>query len=645
MKDYGFARVAAAVPQVSLGGIQANLEAVISLCDRGKKEEVDILLFPELVLSSYSCEDLFYQPILLRKVEEALLELAEKSFSYPFPIVLGLPLMHHSLLYNCAAVVYQGEILGVVPKVYLPSRGEFYESRWFQSGWDQRGGALWLGGREIPFGVDLLFQDRKNPLLRFGVEICEDLWAPTPPGVSLALGGALLLLNPSASDEIMGKGHFRKNLIAAQGIRCLAAYAYASVGPGESTRDAFFGGRAFIYERGKMIREGASFSLEDQFLWGDVDLESIDYKRLKSSSFSQAAQYNPATLRVIPYDGGEERRPPAPSLSAHPFLPTNEEERGALCEEILSIQVGALAGRLRNIGCDTLVLGLSGGLDSTLALLVALKAFRLLGLPLQGLRCYTLPGFGTTRRTLGNVLALCREWDIPLEEVDVKEICQAQLGVLGHSGAPQGNVYENVQARQRTLFLMNKANMLGGIVLGTGDLSELALGWCTYGGDHMSMYAINAGVPKTVIPRLLASWIGGEENQRVRDILQDIINTPISPELLPPDGKGEIAQKTEDLVGPYELHDFFLYHMLQRGAGAKKIYYLAGLAFAERYSKGIIKKWLIQFLKRFFSQQFKRSCMPDGPKVSHVSLSPRGDWRMPSEGTAELWIQELESLE
>lgn len=649
MKQYGFARICAAVPSVKPAAVEKNLEWIIDLIHEVKEEEPDLLLLPELCISGYSCSDLFRQTTLLQKSREALMSLAEESVNLDFPVIAGLPLVINSALYNCAAVLSRGRILGIVPKTYLPNSNEFYEQRWFSSGRSCTEDTIDLAGGKIPFGTDLIFQDDKNPLMRFAIEICEDLWSPLPPSTGLSLGGALIIANPSASNELVGKAEYRKQVTSQQSARCIAAYAYASAGPGESTTDTVYGGHALIHENGRLLKEGERFQTKSSWICSDTDLEFLEHQRLSSPSWSQSIDFEAVPCRTIYYEGEKtglnKKIEILRTVDSHPFVPSSNEDRKERCREIFSIQSTALAARLRHIGCRAAVLGLSGGLDSTLALLVAQEAFKRAELPLEGLQCFTMPGFGTTKRTKGNAEFLCEELGIPLEVIDIRNISTIQLQELDHSGEPSDVAYENVQARQRTMYLMNKANMIGGIVIGTGDLSELALGWCTYNGDHMSMYAVNTGVPKTLVRYLVQFVADQQENRRAAEILYDIIDTPISPELLPPDKKGDIAQKTEDVIGPYELHDFFLYQIVRCGFGPAKTFRLAETAFADRYDGVTIKKWLRHFIWRFFTQQFKRSCLPDGPKVGTIALSPRGDWRMPSDSDPEIWLKELESID
>ena len=646
MKKFNIARIAVLAPPVKTAAVDKNFRQIQESVNRISKESPDLVLLPELCISGYSCGDLFRQQTLLQQSAKALSELAALSSSWEFPVITGLPLVYNSRLYNCAAVIGNGSILGIVPKTFLPNSNEFYEQRWFSTGGEEKGLTLSLNDQDIPFGTDLIFTDRANPLFRFGIEICEDLWTPLPPSTFLALAGALLIANPSASNELVGKAEYRKTVTAQQSARCIAAYAYASAGPGESTTDTVYGGHTMIYENGHLLAEGERFCQEGTAIIRDVDLEFLEHERLNSPSFSQTVQKEKDRLkdfRFIPFQTEKEQeiKKLQRVVNPHPFVPASHHDRDERCREIFSIQSTGLVSRLRHIGCKDVVLGLSGGLDSTLALLVTAEAFKRLGLNLAGLHCYTMPGFGTTGRTKSNAQLLCEEMEIPIETLDIKEVCNLQMRELDHSGTPSDVAYENVQARQRTMYLMNKANMIGGIVIGTGDLSELALGWCTYNGDHMSMYAVNTGVPKTLVRYLVQFVADQQPDKKAARILYDIIDTPISPELLPPDRQGNIAQKTEDLIGPYELHDFFLYHCIRCGFSPAKTWMLAEEAFLEKYDRQTIGKWLERFVRRFFSQQFKRSCLPDGPKVGTIALSPRGDWRMPSDADVEGWLKNL----
>ncbi len=645
-EGHDFVRICCAVPPVKPGDVRRNGQFLEETARRAAGEGAGVVLFPELALTGYTCGDLFFQASLIEAAREELLRLAGALADLEASFVIGLPLSVGGGLYNTAAVVSSGSIRGIVPKTHIPNNNEYYEARWFSPGSRLPADHVYLG-EKVPFGTDLLFTGGG---FTFAVEICEDLWSPLPPSTYAALAGAQVILNPSASNELVGKADYRRDLIRQQSARLLCAYAYASAGPGESTTDTVFGGHSLICENGALLAENGRFTREGDLLFADGDLEFLNHERHNSSSFREtlASLDKPFRTVDIPrplWNQGKAQRP----LARHPFVPDRPEWREKRCREIFSIQAEGLVTRLSHIGCQEVVLGLSGGLDSTLALLVVEEAFLRLGWDRKGIRCYTMPGFGTTARTKGNAEKLCEALDIPCEVVDIAAVSTAQLEQLDHSPDARDITYENVQARQRTMFLMNKSNQLKGIVIGTGDLSELALGWCTYNGDHMSMYAVNTGVPKTLVKYLVeyvAHTIEADRPDRAAaaPVLRDIIATPISPELLPPDEKGNIAQKTEDQVGPYELHDFFLYQIVRCGASPAKVLFLALQAFEGAYPPPVIFKWLRTFYWRFFSQQFKRSCLPDGPKVGTIALSPRGDWRMPSDASVNLWLEELNGL-
>ncbi len=651
LADFGYIRTASAVPPVKPGAVVFNCENTLELMKESAAAGVGITVFPELGITGYTCSDLFQQDSLLRSAETAAVYLAEATKKIQGIFIIGLPLRFNGRLLNCALVIGGGKIHGAVPKIIIPNYREFYESRWFAGGGRIKNEEIRYGGTSIPLGSDLLFSCLSPDSgldITFGIEICEDLWSPAPPSGSQSTAGAQIIFNPSASNELVGKAAYRGELIRQQSARCLAAYVYASAGVGESTTDTVFGGHCIIAENGGVLAESERFSREGTLLTADIDIDFINHERINSTTFSQGADLAEARYRRIEVavklpqvSAGELNR----RLARNPFVPAVSADLEARCREIFAIQSAGLASRLLHIGCKNVVIGLSGGLDSTLALLVTVEAFREAGLDISGIKAYTMPGFGTSGRTLGNVEKLSKALGVPLETINIGDICTTQLQDLNHSGRPEDTAYENVQARQRTMHLMNKSNMVGGIVIGTGDLSELALGWCTYNGDHMSMYAVNTGVPKTLVKFLVSYAAETWATPEAAVVLHDIVDTPISPELLPPDANGEIAQKTEDTIGPYELHDFFLYHAVRCGTAPRKVFLLAYSVFAEVHSREVILKWLRSFYRRFFSQQFKRSCLPDGPKVGTISLSPRGDWRMPSDADARLWIEELEGLD
>ena len=633
MKD--FVRVAAAVPRVRPADVKGNLASVKRVYADAVKAGAQAVVFPELCLTGYTCADLFYQGALLDAAEKALADFiafaAESSASGPLAAI-GLPVRSAGRIFNCAAVVVGGELVGVVPKTYLPSTHEFYESRWFASALEATAAEVTLCGRTVPFGNDLVFDAGAAV---YGVEICEDMWTANPPSTRLTLHGANVILNLSGSNELIGKTDYRRALVVGQSARCLSAYVYTGAGVGESTTDLVFGGHALVAENGTLLAEGARFVRGEHMTLADVDVGFLDFERSANFAYRQAAQTTTPVRRVARARVADDPPARAPLLRAvdpHPFVPSASADRNARCEEILAIQSTGLATRLEAIRCADVVVGLSGGLDSALALLVCVEAFRRLGLDRKGIHAFTLPGFGTTKRTKGNAELLCAGLGVPLETIDIAPMARQHLKDLGRDESVKDITYENTQARGRTYLLMDKANQLGGLVIGTGDLSELALGWCTYNGDHMSMYGVNAGVPKTLV-KYIVRWYAEEalKGGAAAKALLDILDTPVSPELLPANADGTIAQVTEDKVGPYELHDFFLYHFLRRGASKEKIAFLARIAFDGVYDDATVAKWLDVFFRRFCQQQFKRSCMPDGPKVGSINLSPRGDWRMPSD--------------
>lgn len=642
LQALGLVRVAVGSPELKVADVNFNRGQITELAVQARQQGCQVLLLPELCLTGYSCGDLFYQPLLQQQSIEALQQLTRDTRELSLVLVVGLPIQVDGRLYNCAALLVDGQICGLVPKTYLPNSAEFYEERWFSSASRATVDSVNLDGTEIPFGADLLFTASNNPQCCIGLEICEDLWAVEPPSGSLAVAGATLLLNPSASPEVLGKQAYRQQLVCSQSARCLAAYAYASAGPGESSTDLVYAGHSLIAENGQLLTETERFSFDSQLAWADVDLTRLQTERLRNTSFADAWV---SDLRIVDFKLGESSVSSlARPISSRPFVPEGESERDARCEEIFAIQTTGLAKRLRHTGSQQVVIGISGGLDSTLALLVAVRAFDKLGLSRTGIVAVTMPGFGTTARTRGNAEKLSELLGVTLRVISIDAAVHQHFADIEHDATRHDITYENAQARERTQVLMDVANQVGGLVIGTGDLSELALGWCTYNGDHMSMYGVNAGVPKTLV-RYLVDWCAetvfdGEATK----VLHDIGATPVSPELLPPDKNGEIGQKTEETVGPYELHDFFLYHAVRLHYPPTKIFAFAGQAFAGRYESAIILKWLEVFFRRFFSQQFKRSCLPDGPKVGSVALSPRGDWRMPSDASVNLWLTDLEAL-
>jgi NAD+ synthase (glutamine-hydrolysing) len=610
-----------------------------SACDKGVK----IIVFPELSITAYTCADLFHQDTLLEDAQSQLCRIMEKTAKSSIISIVGLPITLDSQLYNCAVVIQSGKLLGVVPKTYIPNHSEFYEQRWFATGNKAVSSTVFLCGREVPFGTDLVFEDIFQKNICFGIEICEDLWVPVPPSSYLAMNGASIIFNLSASNEIIGKYEYRKELVRQQSAKCIAGYIYTSSNINESTTDVLFGGHALISEYGKVLGESERFLFEEQLIYSEIDFQKLQSDRRKNTSFLECMPVGERTYRRVQFELG---KPDNGSLSRYidpnPFVPSSTIIRDKRCSEIFSVQTSALAKRMKHTGLKHAVIGVSGGLDSTLALLVTVKAFDKLNISRENIIAVTMPGFGTTNETYTNAVNLMKSLKVSLREINIKDACLQHFKDIGHDATVHDVTYENVQARERTQILMDMANKTGGLVIGTGDLSELALGWCTYNGDHMSMYSVNCSIPKTLV-KFLVRWVANNMvNSMTKDVLYKILDTPISPELLPPDEKGEINQKTEDIIGPYELHDFFLYHMLRYGASPSKIMFLAKTAFRDNYKEDEIKKCLRIFLKRFFSQQFKRSCLPDGPKVGSISLSPRGDWRMPSDAQANSWLNDLD---
>ena len=726
MRD-GFIKAAAVTPSVRVADVEYNTEQIIAGISDAHRQGAKLIVFPELCISGYSCRDIFYNDLLLDKCTEALFKIAQASAEVDALICVGLPVSYNGKLYNTAAVLNHGRIIGLVPKLNIPNYGEFYETRQFTPGFfepvglrlcDITGGSKSYAGVDVknclnnadktaetgpdkdkvaassactgtrhvlssyvtvPFGAGLIFQCSSMPLLRLGVEICEDLWVPIPPSTGLALNGALVIANLSASNEITGKSSYRRELVAEQSGRTYTAYIYANASWEESTQDVVFSGHSIIAEAGTVLKESSLFSTG--VITTELDLKLINSRREHMSTYPAAdrasagaafSAQGPQTCSSAYACGadniygstsniyGSRRDASAPYtvsfdleltdtaitrfIDPHPFVPSDNAKRERRCEEILDIQTYGLMKRIRHTHSKAVVIGISGGLDSTLALTVAVRAFDKLGLSREGIIGVTMPGFGTTDRTYDNAVSLIRELGISFKEINISDAARLHFKQIGHDESVHDTTYENVQARMRTLLLMNIANQAGGLVVGTGDMSELALGWATYNGDHMSMYGVNAGVPKTLVRYLVAYYADYCSTDKVKAILYDVLDTPVSPELLPPESDGSIAQKTEDLVGPYELHDFFLYHFMRNNSSPSRILRLALIAFGQSYSKETILKWEKNFFRRFFSQQFKRSCLPDGPKVGTVCLSPRGDWRMASDTCSELWLKELETL-
>ena len=666
-QDYGLFRVATAIPTVKVADVEYNLKQHIQLLREAHSEGVQLLVFPELSLTGYTCADLFHHRPLLDATVQAIMHLAEAARGIDMAVIVGAPLTYCNRLYNCAVLLGDGQVIGIVPKIYLPNYNEFYESRWFAPGTDIKPGSRIslgeLGGtsyNNINFGPNYLFDFEG---VTVGIEICEDLWVPMPPSSRMALAGANVIVNLSCSDEVLGKHAYLRRMVEAQSGRLVCAYVYASAGFGESSTDLVFAGKGMIAENGSIIAESERFKLEPSLKIADVDIEKLMVLRRTQTTFTQMIQQPDETTFY-----SEFRRIMEPTQNGYatigltklttpdfekklyrtvvptPFVPAEGDDMEARCSEIFNIQVQGLVTRLSHINCRTAVIGISGGLDSTLALLVTVRAFDKLGWDRKRIIGITMPGFGTSGRTYNNSIGLMESLGITSQEISIKDSVNQHFKDLDVDSSVHDVTYENCQARERTQILMDMSNKTGGIVIGTGDLSELALGWCTYNGDHMSMYAVNVSIPKTLV-KYLVKWVAlSSVDQRSKEILLDIFDTPISPELIPTDEQGNIAQKTEDLVGPYELHDFFVYHSFRFGASPSKIFFLARKAFDGVYDNATILKWLRTFFRRFFQQQFKRSCLPDGPKVGTVSISPRGDWRMPSDACASLWLKECDEI-
>ena len=638
---FGFYRIAACVPVVRVADPAFNAEQILKLAKKAAADRASVLVFPELAVSAYSCGDLFHNGTLLAGVERAVGQICRGTAKLNVILALGAPVRHRDRLFNAALVIQHGKILGIVPKTHLPNYREFYEKRHFSSGFGIRNETAEFAGQSgIPFGTDILFDAGGD--LRIGVEICEDMWSTVPPSSLQALGSATLLLNLSASNELVGKADYRRSLVRGLSGRCVAAYAYASAGVHESTMDTVCGGHCLIAENGALLLDSDRFARDGEFHTADVDLARIRAARLGDSPFADSAATTPVPeFRII-----QAKEPDTPSaeqirrkFERTPFVPVSDEQRKERCREIFAIQTAGLAKRVEHTHAKKLVIGISGGLDSTLALLVCVRTMELLKRPASDIVAITMPGFGTTGRTYNNAVNLCRKLGAELREISIAEACREHFRSIGHDEKVHDVTYENSQARERTQILMDVANSENGLVVGTGDLSEIAMGWCTYNGDHISMYGVNCSIPKTLI-RYLVAFVADESGQAVRSLLYDVIDTPVSPELLPAAEDGKIRQKTEDIIGPYEVHDFYLYHFFKCGADPEKLLFMACRAFPDHPAEKL-KVFLNTFLRRFFTQQFKRSCSPDGPKVGTVSLSPRGDWRMPSDASFDLWKSNL----
>lgn len=635
MRD-SFIKIAAGSPEVRVGDCQYNTEQIVAMIRQAADAGVTVLVLPELAVTAYTCGDLFLQSALRSAAYESLKTIAAATRGLNLLAAVGVPLVQNGKLYNCAAVCFDGQILGVIPKTHLPNYGEFYERRQFTPA-PAENGTITIGGREIPFGNRLIFCCENLPMLKIGVEICEDVWSVFPPSLYHAAAGATVLLNLSASNEAVGKDDYRRALVNTHSAKTVSCYAYSDAGSGESTSDMIFAGHSFICENGAVLAESTRY--QNGLIVSEADVERLTYERERITGFPREC---PEGYMQIGFKLELHETPLTRPVSAHPFIPAGGADRERRCSEILDMQSHALARRLRHIGNPTAVIGVSGGLDSTLALLVSVRAMDLLGRDRRMVQAVTMPCFGTTARTKSNAEKLCELLGTDVRVVDIKASVDQHFRDIGFDAANHDVTFENAQARERTQVLMDIANMTGGIVIGTGDLSELALGWATYNGDHMSMYGVNASVPKTLV-RYLVQYEADRVGGALGDVLKDILDTPVSPELLPAKD-GEIAQKTEELVGPYELHDFFLYYAVRWGFAPHKIYRLARYAFGDAYDGATVLRWLETFYRRFFTQQFKRSCLPEGPKIGSVSLSPRGDWRMPGDACSAVWLADLEEL-
>ncbi|MEW6734442.1 MAG: NAD(+) synthase [Acidobacteriota bacterium] len=647
MSNFGFVRIATATPRLRVADVAYNVTQILALCQQAAAEGVQFIVFPELSITGYTCADLFFQRELQKAALEGLHTLLTETQTLKMLIAVGLPVSTDNQLFNCAAVCCRGKLIGLVPKSRIPGYKEFYEPRWFASARRAIHQEIEIFGYTVAFGTDLLFQDLHTDHFVVGIEICEDLWMPIPPSSHMVLDGATIIGNLSASNELVSKAEYRRPLVVQQSGRGICAYAYAGCGVHESTTDVVFGGHCLIAENGALLAESELFRRDSYLLIADVDVERLVRDREMTNSFGDSIPDDTLLYRTVAFEAAQLDLISTPlrrQIDRQPFVPADDASRDQRCRVIFNIQVSGLAKRIEHLrdscSMDRIVIGISGGLDSTLALLVAVKAFELVGLPRHQIIAVTMPGFGTTSRTKSNALSLCDALGVTLREIPITDAVLQHFRDINHNPNIHNATYENSQARMRTMVLMDL-----GFVVGTGDLSELALGWCTYNGDHMSMYGVNAGVPKTLVKHLVR-WVAEVEmREPARTVLHDILETPISPELLPPDAAGNIAQKTEEIVGPYEVIDFYIFHLLRNGYPAQKIHFLAKIAFADHYDAATLLKWQESFYQRFFSQQYKRSCLPDGPKVGSVSLSPRGDLRMPSDAMPTAWLTALRAIE
>lgn len=635
LKEQGFVRVGAVVPKLKVADTEFNCNEIIKQIEVASNNKIQIIVFPELCVTGYTCQDLFEQDTLLEEAEKALNKILDYTNNLDIICIIGMPIKAENQLFNTAVVIQKGKILGIVPKTFIPNYGEFYEKRWFASSKNANKKEIEILDQKVPFGIDLLFKDKENNEICFGIEICEDIWAVEPPSNKLALLGANIIFNLSASNEVIGKKEYRRELVKMQSAKTISGYVYCSSGVNESTSDVVFSGESMIFENGSCLTNNQRFDFESNMIFTEIDTKRLANDRRKNISFMG----NPVDLeyREIKINIPDNIENLTREYSKTPFVPEDKKKISEICEEILNIQSYGLAKRLLHTNINKTIIGISGGLDSALAFLVIIKAYEVLNLPKENIIAITMPGFGTTSRTHKNSIKLINEYGATFREINITKSSLQHFEDIGHDKKMKDITYENAQARERAKILMDIANEENGIVVGTGDLSELALGWCTYNGDHMSMYSVNASIPKTLVEYII-KWVADNSKEEYKNIINDILDTPISPELLPPDENGNIEQKTEEQVGPYILHDFFLYHFLRYGAEPKKIYILACKTFKNDFKKEDIKHWLQVFIKRFFTQQFKRNCMPDGPKVGTVSLSPRGDLRMPSDASYNIWL-------
>ncbi len=651
MGNYGFVRVGAAVPIIEVANCKYNIENIYELIVKANKQSIAILTFPELCVTGYTCADLFFQATLIEECEKAINELLEKTKDIDMLITIGAPVKVGYKIYNCAVVIYKGKILCIVPKTFIPNYAEFYEKRWFSPADEFSKINIRYCSQDTVMSTNILIQHEHIKELCVGIEICEDLWSPIPPSTFQALAGANILLNLSASTDYVGKRQNRKDVVKNQSQKCISAYVYASAGFGESSTDLVFSGHSFIYEKGDLLVEYRGFDIENNLIYTEIDLDKLSITKQKNITFADCQAkyandfefvYFNCKLASFSTDNSAEAIKISRQIERSPFVPSSSVDLADRCNEIFNIQINALAKRIIHTKAKALVIGVSGGLDSTLALLVCAKTCDKLGLDRKIIKAVTMPGFGTSDRTYNNAVSLIEGLATTFKEISIRDAVIQHFKDINHDINNHDVTYENSQARERTKILMDVANQENGLVVGTGDLSELALGWATYNGDHMSMYGVNSSVPKTMLKHIIRNLADNVFDGNIRDILYDVLDTPVSPELLPPDSDGKISQKTEELVGPYELHDFFLYHIMRFGYKPSKVFFLAKTAFKDIYDEEVIYKWLNNFYRRFFSQQFKRSCLPDGPKLGSISLSPRGDWSMPSDASVKMWMEDLE---